>query len=361
MISANNTRVITSYAKFNGTHYDFASGEYSPFYPDIKIDQDSNAIAPNKNAILVKGIRTIGMPSKFNTFRMTINMRIRVPRIYLKARGREYDTNIPPFYTWMDKDQNKLLECSPNFKAVKSTDKTTWYYGSSKLQGIKCNIKTSNGLKPFTFTSGAHGVYFVNISIMSDDGRNLRITPSGFNQILIRMNDGDGFYPKDTDLHLFGGINKEHMQEPSPFNYDYELINIHTGYAGERTILNTKRGFQNYRKLKNKPVTALGINGLDAVNCYNKKSASFWNGANFACLGWRSAETDRETVLTKEKNKLTHKTFGSYTCQRHFVLNIRYLFIFLKIIIEENACHVLKIVMYAQNSKHVMFVFQGIV
>lgn len=192
----------------------------------------------------------------------------------------------------MDKNQNVFLRCFPDFKITSTPDKTTWAYG--KVQSVKCNFRGSakGTIKTFDFKTGIDGVYFVNLIIYSDDGRYISMGQAGTSFTRIKLPDGNPIYPKDTDLHLFGGITKKNLQEPTPYYYDYELINIHTGYVGENSILGTKPGFKKYKKFKNKPMVALGENGLDAISCGNQKSASFWNGKNFACLKWLSLDND---------------------------------------------------------------------
>ena len=316
-----NPRVEAAFARFNGTDYKFASGEYNQYYPDFKLDLDMLPMAPNKNAMMAKGIRSIGMPSTRTTFRMTVNFRVDIKKLYKKSQGRDYDTEIPPLYTWMDKKQNEYLTCWPEFKVTKSKDKTTWNYG--KKQTVKCDFRGGlNGVKSFTFNTGKDGIYFVNLIIFSDDSLNIYVGQAGTNLKKIKLGDNNPIYPRDTDYHLWGGIKKNHLQEPSPFLYDYELINIHTGYAGEKAVLDSKKGFERYKKYANKPITALGIHGLDAVNCKEPKAASFWNGKNFACLKWESKEVKRELKLTKEKNKRTRKHFKDWSCNRHAVLKI---------------------------------------
>lgn len=68
--------VEVAYAKFNGTHYGFASGETSMFYPDMNLGNDNTALSPNKNAIVVKGVTSKGLPPRSKSFRITINMRV---------------------------------------------------------------------------------------------------------------------------------------------------------------------------------------------------------------------------------------------------------------------------------------------
>lgn len=314
-------RIEASYARFNGTSYHFASGEYNRYYPDVKLDQDSLLVAPNKNAIIATGVRTIGIPSGFPTFRMTVNMRVNVKKYYNRSVQREYDTEIPPFYTWFDKQDNVLLRCWPEFAVIKAKDKTSWTYG--KTQGVRCDFRGGiNGPKTFKFQTGKDGVYFLNLVIYSDDGRTIRLGHAGSELLKVKLPDGSQIYPRDTDKHVWGGIRKNHLQEPTPFGYDYELINIHTGYAGEKAVLDIKKGFEKYSKFTGKPIAALGDNGIDAVNCKDPKSASFWNGKNLACLRWASNEDDRDMSLTKEKNKLTAKFFKDFSCNRHAVLKI---------------------------------------
>lgn len=57
-------------------------------------------------------------------------------------------------------------------------------------------------------------------------------------------------------------------------------------------VLDTKLGYENYKLFTNEPIVSLSEDGLDAINCKNSKSASFWNGKNFACLKWLSLDGD---------------------------------------------------------------------
>lgn len=275
----------------------------------------------NKNAIISKGIRSIGMPSSRPTFRMTVNFRLNIHKNYKISGGREYETEIPPIYQWMNEDHFVYMICWPNFKTNKGKDKTTWVY--DKKQQIKCDFRGGlNGTKSFTFSSGKDGKYFVNLIIYSDDGLFIRTGQAGMDFVKIRLGDNNKIFPKDTDMHVFGGIRKNHLQEPTPFGYDYELINIHTGYAGEKAILDSKKGFEKYKKLANKPITALGTTGLDAINCKDMKAASFWNGQNFACLKYATKDEDRDVKLTAETHKLTAKRFKDWSCARHNTLKV---------------------------------------
>jgi hypothetical protein len=54
--SIHSERIEASYARFNGTAYNFASEEYNRYYPDVKLDQNSLLLAPNKNAIIATGL-----------------------------------------------------------------------------------------------------------------------------------------------------------------------------------------------------------------------------------------------------------------------------------------------------------------
>jgi len=173
--------IEVAYAKFNGTHYGFASGEYNQYYPDLNLGNDNVAVAPNKNAIIVKGVTSKGLPPKSKTFRLTINMRIRIPKHYNKSKGREYETEIPTLYRWMNKDQETLLKCYPDFKAKKGTDKTSWIYDQDPKDPnnkVNCEMKLDAGKANVTFDAGINNMYYINIVIASEDGINLRFGSS---------------------------------------------------------------------------------------------------------------------------------------------------------------------------------------
>lgn len=159
--------VEVAYAQYNGTHYSPASGEYNQFYPDMNLGDDNASIAPNKNAILIKGVKSKGLPPNSKTFRLTINMRIRIPKFYFKSKGREYETEIPPIYRWMTKDHEVLLKCIPDFTAKKGSDKTTWLFQAkdahkSSKNRVHCEMKLQNGKGHFSMNAGSGDMYFVN-------------------------------------------------------------------------------------------------------------------------------------------------------------------------------------------------------
>lgn len=281
-------KIEVNYGTYNGTHYNLAEGEFSEYYPDIKLKDDTIGLAPNKNAIIAKGVYAVGVPPERPTFRMTINMHVNIKQFYLKTLEREYETDIPPLYTWMDKDQVPLLRCFPNFKVKLGTNKTTWFYDNA-TQFVNCEFTGSDLAGKVVLqlkNTGEAGKYFINLVIQSSDGRNLLMYEPESSQkpTMIKLPDGQPIYPQVGDMHIFGDIKDRSLQEPSPFLYDFELINIHTGYAGEKLFLETKRGYEFYKPFANEPIVALGESGYDAVNCKGKKSASFWNGKNFACL-----------------------------------------------------------------------------
>jgi hypothetical protein len=310
--------VEASYASFNGTHYDLAYGEYSDFYPDVKLKQDSMAITPNKNAIITKGIRTAGIPANRPTFKMIVNVRVNIKEFYKKSQEREYETTIPPLYSWMTKDGTPLLQCWPDFKVKLGTDKTTWFY-NIKEQRVNCEFKGSDleGTVKFSFQTGANEKYFLNLVIWSNDGRNISIGQAGTKATNVKIPEGKAVFPRETDFHLFGNVVDAKLQEPTPYYYDYELINIYTGYAADKLVLATKRGYEDYAKFANDPIVSLGENGFDAVGCQDPLSASFWNGQSFACLKWLSLDSDRNMKLSNETDKHTALHFKDWECQKH--------------------------------------------
>jgi hypothetical protein len=317
--------IEASYARFNGTHYDFASGEYNQFYPDMNLGEDKTSIAPHKNAILVKGVTTKGVPPKTKSFRMTVNIRLRIPKNYLKSKGREYETEIPPIYRWIDKNNMTMFKCMPDFTVKKSSGKTVWHFSGKKKNKkdtqnkVHCEMKLESGKGHFTFNAGTGNMYYMNLIIHNEDGIKLRFghDSSGSPQ-RIKLKAKDEIYPKITDMHLFGNLNENSLEEPSPYSYDYELINIHTGFGSDRRAMKNRAGYKkSYKKFKNRPIVALGPNGLDAVNCKAKDATSFWNGKNFACLKFASNDADRQMKLTKETDAITRNHFKDFSCARH--------------------------------------------
>lgn len=84
------------------------------------------------------------------------------------------------------------------------------------------------------------------------------------------MPDGNPVFPQEGDFHLFGDVKSPAMEEPTPFMYDFELINIHTGFAGDKLMMNIKKGYESYKHFANEPIIALGPNGIDAIGCGEK-------------------------------------------------------------------------------------------
>ena len=311
-------KLESSYAKFNGKKYSFASGEYSVYYPDLRLEEDNTALAANKNAILVKGISSIGLPKKRKSFRMVINIRMKIKKNYSKLKGREYDTEITPIYRWMNKEQDARFTCVPDFKFKKGTDKSTWYYGDTNINKVRCLMVIGNRKKNFSFNAGKGDMYFLNLVIYSDDGTKLYFgEASSGNSQRIKLHKKECIFPKKTDFHLFGGIKEPILEEPSPYLYDYELINVHTGFASERIRMKRKKGFEKYKLFKNRPTVSLGTSGLDAISCKGRNSTSFWNGKNFACQKYAITDTQRTTKLTNESDALTRNEFKDYSCNRH--------------------------------------------
>ena len=310
-----------AYAKYNGTHYGFASGEYSYFYPDMNIGQDTTAIAPQKNAVIVKGVQSKGLPAKTKSFRMTVNIRVRIPKNYMKSKGREYETEIPTLYRWMTKDHETLFKCEPEFKVKKGSDKTTWTYGEdpkSDVNKVTCTMKLDSGKGSFTFDAGKGDMYFMNLIIASEDGINLRFgTDSTPTPKRIKLADKDEVYPKKDDMHLFGELSGNNLDEPSPYTYEYELINIHTGFVVDRIAAKSKKGYEKYKVFKNKPMVALTPLGIDAINCKEGAAASFYNGKNFACLKYLNLDSQRSMKLTNETDAITRNHFKDWSCNKH--------------------------------------------
>lgn len=314
-------KIQVNYGTYNGTHYNLAEGEFSEFYPDIKLKDDNIGLSPNKNAIIAKGVYAVGVPPERPTFRMNINIRVNIRQYYQKALEREYETDIPPLYTWQNKDQEVLMRCFPNFKTKLGTNKTEWFYDNQN-QLVNCYFTGSDLAGEVVIVlknTGEANKYFVNVVIQSSDGRNLLVYEPEQSQkpTMIKMAEGQSLYPKIDDMHIFGDIKERSLQEPSPFIYDYELINIHTGYAGERLVLETKRGYEFYKIFANGPILTLGENGYDAIGCKGAKSASFFNGKNFACLKYASADVARKVKLTAETDKVTANYFKDFSCARH--------------------------------------------
>lgn len=112
-------------------------------------------------------MKSKGLPPNSKTFRLTINMRIRIRKFYFKSKSREYETEIPPIYRWMTKDHEVLLKYSPDFIAKKCSDKTTWLFQAkdahkSTKNRVHCKIKLRNGKGHFSMNAGSGDMYFVN-------------------------------------------------------------------------------------------------------------------------------------------------------------------------------------------------------
>jgi hypothetical protein len=133
----------------------------------------------------------------------------------------------------------------------------------------------------------------------------------------IKLSETDAIFPREDDLHLFGNLSGNGLEEPTPFSYDFELVNVHTGFVIDRRSMKRKPGYNKYKPLKNRPMIALGPNGIDAVNCKSNKAASFWNGKNFACLKFSTAKADRSNKLTAETDAITRHRFKDFSCNRH--------------------------------------------
>lgn len=222
----------------------------------------------------------------------------------------------------MTKDSEVYVKCLPDFKFKKGSDKSAWEYGTDdkKRPGnrVHCTISVPSGKAMFTFPAGHGDMYFINLIIKSEDGKVIKFgnDSSGSFQ-KVKLNANDEIYPKKTDLHLFGNLSGNNLDEPSPFVYDYELINIHTGFVQDQRTLKRKKGFEKFKVLKNRPMFGLGPTGMDALNCKANKSASFWNGKHFACLKFFNLKGERGMRLTNETDARTRHRYRDFSCNRH--------------------------------------------
>lgn len=133
----------------------------------------------------------------------------------------------------------------------------------------------------------------------------------------IKLSETDAIFPREDDLDLFKNLIGNGLEEPTPFSFDFELVNVHTGFVIDRRSMKRKPRYNKYKPLKNRPMIALRPNGIDAVNCKSNKAGSFWNGKNFPCLKFSTANADRSDKLTAETDAITRHRFKDFSCNKH--------------------------------------------